>query len=228
MKGETLRPNIIIWDLDGTVWGHRSREVEVTMFLENLGKNYLEQISIEYGYMLKEFNPYFTDKIVTFSGIAKFIEKMMPGLFFMGITGQEFLKAMTNVNTTVLNQEAEKLIKYFSSNNKKNIVLTDWLLKNQLNILEKYGLLQYIEEVHSCEGKYLKCNPKTIPNIIKDGMNEEYLMIGDSLISDIAFANKANIASVWYNPDGKANITSYKPTFEVNSLLEIPELISIS
>lgn len=84
----------------------------------------------------------------------------------------------------------------------------------------------YIEELHCCDNSYLKCNPLSAEGIVKPGSEEQYVIIGDSLTSDVAFANNTGIKSIWFNRDGKyTNQTSYNPTFEVESLLDIMEIL---
>ena len=101
-------------------------------------------------------------------------------------------------------------------------------MKNvQITKMKRYGVLDHIEEVHGCDTGYLKAHPSsTVRDIIKPGEEENCIMIGDSLKCDIAFAEREGISSIWFNRDGKhVNETSHNPTFEVNSLVEIMEIL---
>ena len=51
------------------------------------------------------------------------------------------------------------------------------------------------------------------------------LMIGDSLTADIAGANNAGLASIWYNPKQLMNNSSAQPTYTVSSYEEIKKLM---
>ena len=51
------------------------------------------------------------------------------------------------------------------------------------------------------------------------------IIVGDSLTSDIAGANRAGIKSCWYNPRGAENGTNAKPDFEIKDLREILEIL---
>ena len=51
------------------------------------------------------------------------------------------------------------------------------------------------------------------------------IIVGDSLTSDIAGANRAGIKSCWYNPRGTENGTNTKPDFEIKDLREILEIL---
>ena len=57
------------------------------------------------------------------------------------------------------------------------------------------------------------------------GYEKEYVIIGDSLKNDIAFANHAGIRSIWFNPKCKKNKSQYKPTMQVTSLYEVCQRI---
>lgn len=66
---------------------------------------------------------------------------------------------------------------------------------------------------------------KSISNKYKDINSANTLMIGDSLNSDIKGANNFSIDSIWFNSDNKENST-IKATFEINSLLEILDILN--
>ena len=88
-----------------------------------------------------------------------------------------------------------------------------------------YTIFDYMEKIYSCEGHYLKKNPLSIARVIKPKNREDSILIGDSLSSDIAFANNAGVDSIWFNPSRTKNLTSLKPTFEITSLLEVLDII---
>jgi len=50
------------------------------------------------------------------------------------------------------------------------------------------------------------------------------LMVGDSLTSDMKGGEDYGIDTCWYNPSLKENMTGVKPTYEVESLLQILEI----
>lgn len=51
------------------------------------------------------------------------------------------------------------------------------------------------------------------------------IIAGDSLTSDIAGANRAGIASCWYNPGGARNDAGVKPDYEIKDLNEILDIL---
>ncbi|MBQ8685843.1 MAG: HAD family hydrolase [Clostridia bacterium] len=86
------------------------------------------------------------------------------------------------------------------------------------------GLEQYADGVFiSEEMGVIKPLPAFFDKICADlGVKKEAcLMIGDSLLSDIAGAIFAEMDSCWYNPAGEPNTTAYKPTYEIQRLSEL-------
>lgn len=57
---------------------------------------------------------------------------------------------------------------------------------------------------------------------IEDAMS--VLHVGDSLITDVHGANEAGLKSVWFNPQGKNNITDISPSYEVTSLEQLLDI----
>ena len=130
------------------------------------------------------------------------------------------------IETSFLNEDALEAIKYFKKKGYKLIVLTDWLWDCQVPLLKKYGIMPYIDKIYTCDSQYLKKNPKSAARVIEAGCEQDYVIIGDSLKDDIAFANHAGIRSIWYNPECKKNETRFKPTLETRSMLEVCQIIS--
>jgi Predicted hydrolase (HAD superfamily) len=51
----------------------------------------------------------------------------------------------------------------------------------------------------------------------------DLLVIGDSLTADIQGANHAGLDSVWFNPQAQPVTAVATPTYQVNSLTQIPD-----
>ncbi|WLR52808.1 HAD family hydrolase [Bacillus tianshenii] len=74
---------------------------------------------------------------------------------------------------------------------------------------------------------------KPDPSIFKHALErfniepEEALMVGDNLNTDIKGANAAGIPSVWVNRHHKTNDTDVKPNYEITSLHELLQLVSL-
>lgn len=214
----------IIWDCDNTIWIHREDELE-ELIAKGVGIPYSEELKEQYHGFFDAFNKRFENEKVTFKKTAKLIEERMPILSKYGVTGSYFLDKWIPLETSFVNEEAVKALKCEREKGYKNVILTDWFMASQVKLLSKYGVSQYIERIYACDNQYMKTSPKSAERIIKPGSESEHVIIGDSLNSDIAFAQYAKISSIWYNPSKKKNETQYIPTAEVSSLLEVIDII---
>lgn len=217
---------IFIWDLDNVTWFHRKEEAQI--LARALGILEVDEFSAEFYDFHGSFLNYFRNKKVTINETYKLIDEKIPILKFYNYTPAQFMTATERLKYLVneFNEEALELIKYLSSKGIKNIVKSDWWRTVQVGMLKKIGMLEYIEELHCCDNQFIKANPLSAEGIIKSGREEQYIIMGDSLTSDIAFASHTGIKSIWFNRNGeKQNDTKYKPTFEVASLLEVIEII---
>jgi len=214
---------VIIWDCDNTIWIHRKDEQKI--IAEEFGIPETEELTKQYFSMFENFDKSFRHEKVTYAKIVKLVEKSMPILQEHSITPKEFLDKWMPLETSFLNEEALETIKCLKERGYQNIILTDWLYLSQIKLLRKYGIMPYIDCVYTCDDQYLKKNPKSVSRVIKKGYEKDYVIIGDSLKSDIAFGNYAGIRSIWFNPNREKNITRFIPTTEVVSLLEVCDIV---
>lgn len=210
---------ILIWDCDGTIWKHVEHEAEIVT--KELGIPLTERFSNEYFKMIESIESHFEHQKVTKTAYIDLIQKCMPILLENGIKADEFFDEWMMIETSELNEGARETIEYFYSKGYKNIVLTDMPYVKQVSLLEKYGVLQYIKEVYAGDDNYLKRHQKSTKRVIENGHEKEYVIIGDSIKNDIAFANNSGIKSIWFNPECKKNKSEYKPTMQVTSLYEV-------
>lgn len=95
--------------------------------------------------------------------------------------------------------------------------------------LEKIDCLQFITEVLSADMfGYMK--PKieffeAIEQKYQDFELGDYLIIGDTLKSDVRFGMNAGIDSCWLNRDHMAIETEYKPTLVIHALSELVDIL---
>lgn len=54
---------------------------------------------------------------------------------------------------------------------------------------------------------------------------DEYVIIGDSLSSDIKGGNQAGIKTIWFNPDGLVNEDKIDVDYEIENLLEVLDIL---
>lgn len=215
----------IIWDCDNVMWFHRKDEPQITA--EAMGITEIDEFSAEFYKMFESFMEYFKNKKVNMKETLLLIEREMPILGLYGILPEQYMKIHDKIKLQVndFNYDTITVMKYLNYKNIKCIVKSDWWWSAQVGIMKHYGVIDYIEEIHCCDNAYLKSNPLSAKGVVKKGKEEEYLIIGDSLTSDIAFAKHTGIGSIWLNRNNEENKTIYNPNFEITSLLEVMDII---
>lgn len=97
------------------------------------------------------------------------------------------------------------------------------------NKLEKINCEKYVTEILSADMfGYMK--PKVeffeaIEERYKDFNRSDYLIVGDSLKSDVGFGMNAGIDSCWFNKHGEETDRTYTPTLIIKSLSELIKLL---
>jgi HAD superfamily hydrolase (TIGR01549 family) len=95
--------------------------------------------------------------------------------------------------------------------------------------LKKIDCQQYITEILSADMfGYMK--PKieffeAIEKRYKDLNRSDYLIVGDSLKSDVEFGMNTGIDSCWFNKNNKELDDEYKPTIIINKLSDLIEIL---
>lgn len=95
--------------------------------------------------------------------------------------------------------------------------------------LEKIGCLEYFTEVLSADMVgFMK--PKVeffhaIEERYSDNTSKDYLIIGDSLNSDVGFGMNTGIDSCWFNQRHEATDNVHTPTFTISKLRELTEIL---
>lgn len=222
------RVRIFIWDLDETVWFHlKNQGKEVARLLKVKDK---ETFAKQYSQMWRDFMPYFKSRKVSYKVVSQYVEGKIPILKAHSLSGNDFLEAITEGKKELeeINPEAIEVMVYLKEKGYGNISITDWFASNQESALEALEARSYIDKVYGCDDGYMKNNHRKISQMAKElqleSKKEEYIMVGDSLTSDIFFANALGIKSIWYNRKKLPNTTSYIPTLEVSSLLELKKI----
>ena len=103
------------------------------------------------------------------------------------------------------------------------------VLTMQENRLQLSGLKRYFTDLYvSDDIGYAKPNINFFTESMKRAelKPSEILMIGDSLVSDIAGARAAGIDSVLYNPYGLENLTRISADYEIKDLHELAGILN--
>ena len=122
----------------------------------------------------------------------------------------------------------EEVLKNISADY-KIYAASNGMLTMQKNRLQLSGLKRYFTDLYvSDDIGSAKPNIRFYTESMKRAGLEsaDILMIGDSLISDIAGANNADIDSVWYNPYGLENETDIEADYEIKDLHELAGILN--
>lgn len=123
---------------------------------------------------------------------------------------------------------ADEVVKYLYDKNYKLYVVTNGLIRLQKPRITNSKIANYfLDVIVSEEVGISKPDPK-IFNVLLDRENlksDDVIMIGDSLKKDIQGAKNAKIKSIWYNPNNKENDTEIEPDFEINTLMDLKEIL---
>lgn len=95
--------------------------------------------------------------------------------------------------------------------------------------LSKIHCLDFVNEVLSADMfGYMKPKKEffeAIQHLLQNYNNAEYLMIGDSLKSDVGFAMNCHFDSCWFNRQNEKLPAEYHPTMVIGSLSELGEIL---
>ncbi len=127
-----------------------------------------------------------------------------------------------------LYEDTEELLNYLSKNYRIGII-TNGLADVQHKRIRNSIVGHYFEDVTiSDEIKIAKPNPAIFDHALSNlnhSNKESVLMIGDSLNSDIKGGFNACIDTCWFNQHKKENSSSIKPTYEINELLQLKDIL---
>lgn len=138
--------------------------------------------------------------------------------YFGSLLGEQYI--MEPGIEAVLKEISSDYIIYAASNG---------VLTMQKNRLQLSGLQEYFTDLYvSDDIGYAKPNI----NFFTESMDRaklkpnEILMIGDSLVSDIAGARGAGIDSVWYNPYSLENLSKINADYKIKHLHELTGILN--
>lgn len=130
--------------------------------------------------------------------------------------------------STFLFDGVEELIKELSKDYRLAIV-TNGLKETQTNRISKSAIGKYFDAVIISDGIGIAKPDARIFEYALDRINykdkSKVLMIGDSLTADIKGGINAEIDTCLYNPDKKVNDTGIKPTYEINKLEDLKNIL---
>lgn len=215
----------IIFDLDGVLIEHDySKECEKICEILNIPFN--KDLENEYYHFWSNFNNIFVNKRMSEGIFIEKFEEYVDYFKLYGISGASFFNALSNNDSTIVKRHNyENLLENLRESGLRIVALTDWFYNKQISVLRDLGYLDYFDAIYTFDNWYMKPDIRAINRIISGKNPDNYILVGDSLVADIACANIAKVKSVWYNESGKKNDTIFVPNYEINDLEKLLEII---
>lgn len=146
-----------------------------------------------------------------------------------GVAAEVLYRQVLDANDAVVPGAAE-VLETLSQRGYKLVVGTNGKTATQYQRLQLTGFQQYFEHVViSQEIGHAKPNQAFFEHIFAlypDQAKAAFLMVGDTLSTDILGAHQADIASVWLSQSNQQQFTSgHVPTHRISSLSELTSLL---
>jgi len=134
-------------------------------------------------------------------------------------------------NCAYLVEHALDILDYVKSKSCKMAIITNGIYETQTNRITLSSLNEYFQHVYISEKiGYSKPRKEIFEHIFKDIggdiKKENALIVGDSLTSDIKGGNNFGIDTCWVNPQRLENDLDVKVDYEIQSLLQLKEIIA--
>ncbi len=220
-----MKYKCVIFDVGYTLVEHNDKK-ETEMISKLLNIPYSEDLVNEISNFWKKSAEYTKEIIVTKEKYFSILEKMFSCMKKYKINTEDFFMALCNKEPVGLCDEVIEILECLKKNNIKMFTLSNWFECNQQEELKKLNIYNYFEKIYGWDNKYAKPNPMVIrEKILNQYNNNEILLIGDGLEKDIKCAINAKIDSCWINRKNLDNQSNITPTYVINNLLEIKEII---
>ena len=132
--------------------------------------------------------------------------------------------------TSILMPETPALLEELKQRGKRCFLITNGLKAVQRGRLALSGIRDFFEGIFiSDEIGFKKPSAEYFDYVssrIENFNPSQALIIGDSLVSDIALGINNNIDTCWFNKDNLPNTENIKPKYIINSLMQIFDIIN--
>lgn len=226
-----IKYNVILFDADNTLLDFKKAE-------DNAFKSTLKSYDIPFNKEMKEKYSEINDSLWKKFELNEIKKDDVQNLRFTllfkefslnycGIkANKRFLEFLSKESSLINN--ADEVCEHLCKKHSLYIV-TNGISKVQHERFNNSLLSSYFQNVFVSEDIGYKKPQKeffnyVFENIIKTDKSN-ILLVGDSLTADIKGANNVKIASCWFNPDNNKNKTDIIPTYEINSLLQLVDLV---
>ncbi len=148
------------------------------------------------------------------------------------------LEEAVKLNNTFMNELTEvvipingahHLLKYLKEKGYYIIIATNGPQIATKQKLSKINCLNFVDKVFSADMfGYMKPKKEffeSIQKVLNNHKREEYLIVGDSLKSDVEFAMNCNFDSCFFNKNKEKVLSPYKPTYIIEKLEELENIL---
>ena len=227
---------VILWDIDGTLLNFEAAEknaIRACFASHGLGEcsdEMLKRYSVinrKYWEALEKGE--LTKPQVLVGRFREFFEK--EGL---PVDKAESVNAQYQVllgDTVVFCDDGYELVNKFK-NQVKQVAVTNGTKIAQDKKLVKSNLIELLDDVFISDVLGVEKPNKEFFDIVFERIgvfkNDEILIVGDSLTSDIRGGNNAGILTCWYNPKKLENTIGVHVDYEISNLWEIEQILANS
>lgn len=222
---------IILFDLDNTLFDfEEDQKLAYQMAFNNIGYNLDNQMYKKYCEINNFFWKILQDGMISLEELFIIRHRTMFKKYGIDYDPEAFDKLLTREfqKTGTLIKEVDNLL----NDLRYNYILavaSNGPRNQQYHRLKNSGLIEYFERIFiSEEIGYNKPDLafyQHIFNNMKVHDKSKYLMIGDSLSSDILGGMNAGIDTCWYNPKKKSKHLKISPTYEIENIRNVSEIL---
>lgn len=224
--------NIVLLDADGTLFDYNKAEkyalYETLMKFNYVGN--IDQVKHKYRDINKnlwlelENGEITKDKLRTERFRRLFIELQLE--FDVKKISDYYINKLAEGSFLI--DGAKEICEYLSSRYIL-VIITNGMKEVQLSRIERSVLRPCISEIVVSEDAGVnKPNPYIYEYTLKrlnHNCKKDIIMIGDSLSSDVQGGINYGIDTCWFNSDNVENITTIRPTYEINELKDLFSLL---
>lgn len=210
----------VCFDIDCTLVNH-SLEQEY-MLLRNLGfepdEEFRNQVWYFWDNVAKKLQ---NGKPVEKEQIYIAAEEMIPYLRKINLSGEEWYKLQSELDTPALIDGAYEILEYLQNEGYFIVASTNAFVSDQMSVLKNLNILQFFDRIHGWDTVCAKPHRKSLFGLISIHSADSIVFIGDSVYTDIHLANKVGVKSIGYNLKYGQWQKHIKPTVHINDLLDI-------
>ncbi|MDF2866294.1 MAG: phosphoglycolate phosphatase [Clostridia bacterium] len=148
-------------------------------------------------------------------------EELIPFLREINLSGEEWFRISEEVDEPKLIDGAYEILEYLRNEGYYIVASTNAFVSDQVKVLEKLGILDFFERIYGWDTICAKPHCKALFSLMNIHSTESMIFIGDSVYTDINFANKTGIKSIGYNLKYGDREHHIKPTVNISDLSEI-------